>query len=161
MLCSSTYGCDDVTSSIVLMDAKDGCPTACEAKRQAQLAQLPCADAGPGDPNLIAFTTQLQKVAGRDAQESEHRRALAYIFSAVATHGCSFMYMNESGFPCNPGFFDYQSGAFIRLFEHFCPGTHACMLHAHWHRHDRTFSCVSLHGAARWRCPWDLSGLVS
>ena len=140
MFCSATCGCADVTSSLVLMAAKDGCPRACEAKRKTQLEQLPCADAGPGDPKLAAFTDQLLST---EFIGSMRGSIFSQMYSNFLVSGCDYVYDLEGNagiramlvpHPCipYPGISD-GLGSFIRLFEHFCPGMHARMLHTRIH----------------------------
>ena len=134
MFCPVMCGCDDVTSSLLLLDARDGCPGACEAKRDAQLTRLPCVDAGPGDPKLAAFTKALVSVVAQHAATT-HREELSRLYGKFNESGCDFLHLEGSKaftefHPCGYGI-PHESGATLRLFEHFCPGLHECMLHTH------------------------------
>ena len=153
MFCSLTCGCDDVTSSLVLMAPKDGCPRTCEAKRNTQLEQLPCADARPGDQKLVAFTDQLLSL-----NRINQVAMLRTLYGELAVSGCSSVYDFEVNaknlgavvaqfHPCRAGVSD-KLGSEIRLFEHFCPGMHALLRRTRIHAHACTCSGVSLHGAA-------------
>ena len=153
MFCPITCGCDDVTSSLVLMAPKDGCPRTCEAKRNTQLEQLPCADARPGDQKLVAFTDQLLSL-----NRINQVAMLRTLYGELAVSGCSSVYDFEVNaknlgavvaqfHPCRAGVSD-KLGSEIRLFEHFCPGMHALLRRARIRAHACTYSGVSLHGAA-------------
>ena len=113
----SFHRCDDITSSLILMNPMDGCPSACQSKLDEQVAKLPCTDSGLGDQKLAAFTKNWA-AATRQPWYNE----------AVERHGCqavkfaaTFSEDIRQWHPCNDVLLD-ASGAYLRLFEHFCPG---------------------------------------
>ena len=106
VVCPFTCGCQDVTSSLLRTDAKDGCPAGCSDIRAIQLSQLPCNDASPGDVKLAAFAVKIAETSIFDSLDTA-RRLIKTGCAELKPHLCHL--------------FDAKASDFKSL-EPFCPG---------------------------------------
>ena len=84
MFCPVTCGCNLARSPLHFSRTDSGCAKACQAKRSAKVAKLPCTDVGLGSPNFTAFVDNFIN----DRKDILQAQGLISILTKVRAKGC-------------------------------------------------------------------------